>query len=119
MYIGKTITILFFALFAKAGCEDRVDQEEIKIRAVNSSKGEVTRVSMFSMDFGDLRSKDSSEYRVLEYDPLKDDSLIYCIYEGVNYARYLPMPDQGPGRYTYSIDSLKNRIVYVSMQFDR
>ncbi|MEE1963185.1 hypothetical protein V1387_10855 [Allomuricauda taeanensis] len=111
--------MLFFLLFAKVGCKDRVGQEEIKIRAVNNSGSAVTRVFMFSMDFGDLQPKDSSEYKVLEYNPLKDDSLIYLFHGGTNHARYLQMPNHGAGHYTYSIDSLKNRIVYVSLLFDR
>lgn len=120
MHIGKTITVLLFLFFAKAGCKDSVGtQEEIKIRAVNNSGDTLTGVFMFSMDFGNLKPKDSSEYKVLEYDPLKDDSLIYCMHDGTNYARYLLIPDQGAGHYTYSVDSLKNRIVYVSMHFDR
>ncbi len=73
---------------------------------------------MFSTEFGDLKPRGSTEYKPFKFDPLSDDSLIYCIYDGTNYARYLPMPNKGAGHYTYSIDSLKNRIIYMSMQLE-
>ena len=119
MNVCKVITIFFFVFFSEVGCKSKqVHQDSIEIRVVNNSDKAVTRVSMFSMGFGDLQPNESSEYKVLEYEPLSDDSLIYCIYDDTNYARYLQMPDKGAGHYTYSIDSLKNRIIYISMKLD-
>lgn len=119
MYTQKIIVVLFYLFFTKPVCEEvQVQENEVKIRTVNNSDYALTRVSMFSTEFGDLKPKDSTEYKPFEFDPLSDDSLIYCIYKGIHYARYIPVPNKGAGHYTYSIDSLKNRIIYVSMRLE-
>ncbi len=85
-----------------------------KIRVINGSDRVFTHVSLFSMMFEDLHPNDTSEYKELRYDPLKDDPLIYCVTDGKNLGRYLTIPDETVRRFTYVIDSVGNGILYVS-----
>ncbi len=110
---------IFFLFLYNGNCEDvYAEQTSTKIRVVNNSEFYFTGVSLFSMNFDNLKPGDSSSYKLLKYDPLKDDSLIYCIAEGYNYGRYLKLPDKEFGNYTYQIDSVKSKILYVSLHSD-
>ena len=102
-------TVLFWC------CGAHLSQQEVtRIRVINSTALSFTNVSMFSMQFKDLQPGDSSAFKLLRYDPLRHDPLIYCMHEGVNYGRYLQIPEKGVGKYTYVIDSIKNELIYVS-----
>ncbi len=101
-----------FENVAVQGCKNT------RIRVINNSEHSFIRVTLFSMYFGDLMPKDTSEYRKLNYDSLKDDPLIYCVTNEKNYGRYLDIPRKDVRRFTYVIDSLRNQIVYVSSQVD-
>ncbi|WP_222983925.1 hypothetical protein [Flagellimonas meishanensis] len=81
---------------------------------INSSTNSFTHVSMFSMPFKDLQPGDSSEFRLLRYDSLRHDPLIYCVSGGVNYGRYLKIPEEGVDKYTYVIDSIGNGLLHIS-----
>ncbi|MGX1930517.1 hypothetical protein [Flagellimonas sp. 2504JD4-2] len=91
------------------------EKDVIKIRIVNNSDKGFTNVSLFSMKFPDLQQMDTSEYKELRYDSLKHDPLIYCMNNGFNYGRYVVIPEDGPGHYTYTIDSVNNKLIYVSL----
>ncbi|PWL39160.1 hypothetical protein DKG77_13170 [Flagellimonas aquimarina] len=71
------------------------------------------------MSFGDVMPNDTTEYKELDYNPLQDDPLIYCISSEENFARYLKIPDKQVKKYTYVIDSLVNRIIYISSKADK
>lgn len=88
----------------------------VQIRIVNDTEEQFTHVSLFSMKFKDLMEKDTTEYKELKYDSLKHDPLIYAINKGMNYGRYVEIPEDGAGHYTYTIDSLRNRLIYVSLK---
>lgn len=116
--------VLFFQMFCVIGNKEVFKQATFlqdsgtQIRVINNSNLEFTHVSLFSMHFEDLQPRDTSVYKVLQFDPLKDDSLIYCMNEDKNLGRYLTIPDKDIERYTYSIDSLINGILYVSSKID-
>lgn len=90
-----------------------------QIRVINNSCQNVTRVSLFSMMFDDLKPNDTSEYKELDYNSLQDDPLIYCVSNGESFGRYLKVPKREVKQYTYVIDSLRNRIIYVSSHADQ
>ncbi|WP_133067223.1 hypothetical protein [Flagellimonas pacifica] len=90
-----------------------------RIRVINNSEHSLSRVSLFSMNFEDLNPKDTSQYKEFDYDPLKDDALIYCVVNKKNMGRYLEIPNKEVLWMTYVIDSLKNDIVYVSSKIDK
>ncbi|RTE53810.1 hypothetical protein EHW67_07695 [Arenibacter aquaticus] len=92
------------------------EPQSTHIRVINSTDVSFTNVVLFSMKFNDLRPKDTSEYKMLDYDPLKDDPLIYCSAAGTRYARYLQIPEAYDEKYSYVIDSIQDGIVYVSSQ---
>lgn len=109
------ISLMFFFQESKCNNGDRPDQDKFtRIRVINRSGYSFQRVSMFSMKFGDLHPNDTSEYKVLRYDPLRDDPLVYCIAAGKNLGRYLRIPDENVKYYTYVMDSVSNGILYVS-----
>lgn len=112
---------LFFCQNQSLDCENTGIQksENTQIRIINNSNQSVTRVSLFSMTFGDLMPNDTSEYRELDYNPLQDDPLIYCVSSEKNFARYLKIPDKQVKQYTYVIDSLRNRMIFISSQVDK
>ena len=89
-----------------------------QIRVINNSGFSLNNVTLFSMHFKDLQPKDTSAYKELKYDPLRHDPLIYCMHDGINYGRYLKIPEKEIERYTYVIDSIKNRMVYISSAKD-
>lgn len=67
------------------------------------------------MQFDDLKARDTSQYKLLKFDPLKDDPLMYCIVEGQNFGRYLKIPDKHRSKATYVVDSIENGILYVRL----
>nr|WP_299067397.1 hypothetical protein [uncultured Allomuricauda sp.] len=89
-----------------------------RIRVINNSNQAVTHVSLFSMKFKDLMPNDTSQYKELNYNQFQDDPLIYCVSNEKNFGRYLKVPDMHVKQYTYVIDSLSNRIIYVSSYED-
>lgn len=112
----------FFVFSQGRECESRgVENQKVatQIRVLNNSEFSFTHVSLFSMKFGDLQPNDTSEYKSLRYDSLKDDPLIYCVKDGENLGRYLKIPDSTVKFYTYSIDSISNGILYVSSFEDK
>lgn len=84
------------------------------IRVINRTEECFTNVMLFSMRFQDLMPRDTSDYQVLDFDLLRDDPLIYCSIGNVNYARYLEIPENGRTNFSYIIDSIQDRILYVS-----
>ncbi|NAY91242.1 hypothetical protein GTQ34_04855 [Muricauda sp. JGD-17] len=114
----KSVIILFMivgtAFFCCCGARLSQKKELTQIRVINSTAKDFTHVTMFSMPIGELKPGDSSEFKPLRFDPLKHDPLIYCMNENINYGRYLKIPEKGVKKYTYTIDSIKNRLIYVS-----
>ncbi|MEO5789232.1 MAG: hypothetical protein ACOH2D_12070 [Gelidibacter sp.] len=92
--------------------------QKTKIRVINLSEEHFTNVMLFSMNFQDLKPRDTSEYQVLNFDPLKDDSLIYCSVGGVNFARYLEIPVNEVKNVSYLIDSIQNGILYITTKYE-
>ena len=120
MSLPKVVLVLFFVFFSNSsGCKDRQRAQDIvRVRIANKSENSFTRVSMFSMDFGGLEPGGISEYKTLDFDPLRDDSLMYCTLDDYTYSTYVQMPGKGAGNYTYSIDSIRNDLVYISIRLD-
>ncbi|MFD2098867.1 hypothetical protein [Flagellimonas iocasae] len=111
--------MLFFLFFSKAGCKNgQAVQETIKVRVANNSDVAFTRVALFSMDFGGLNPGNVSDYKILDFDPFRDDSLLYCTQDDYTHSTYVQMPDKDSGNYTYSIDSIRNKLVYISIELD-
>ena len=113
------VLLLIFSVFStepgfiiSAGCASQ--DETTKIRVINASDRAFTNVSLFSMNFENLHPNDTSQYKELRYDPLRDDPLIYCVNDGKNLGRYLTIPDQTVRRFTYVIDSVANGLLHVS-----
>ncbi|MER3318214.1 MAG: hypothetical protein RIB79_07970 [Allomuricauda sp.] len=114
------ISFLVFIQGRKCVANGTSGQEvDTQIRVINNSGHSFTHVSLFSMKFENLQPKDTSEYKSLRYDSLKDDPLIYCVQEGKNLGRYLKIPKNMVRFYTYSIDSISNGILYVSSFEDK
>jgi hypothetical protein len=86
-----------------------------KIRVVNHSEYTLEYVSLFSMKFDDMKPRDTSKYKSLKFDPLKDDPLMYCVVGGQNFGRYLKMPDEQQSKVTYVVDSIKKGILHVRL----
>tara|TARA_R100001369_G_scaffold86579_2_gene121195 strand:+ start:2726 stop:3049 length:324 start_codon:yes stop_codon:yes gene_type:complete len=90
------------------------DTQSSKIRVINRTNESFSNVVLYSMDFEDLKPGDTSVYKILDYDPLKDDPLIYCSIGDINFARYLEIPSENIRNFSYLIDSVQNGILYVS-----
>ena len=109
--------LLFLSCFisSSAGCEGNgeVGQMGTKIRVINKSQIPYTNVSLFSMPFGDLNSRDTTVYQDLKFDPLRDDPMIYCVNGGQNMGRYIDIPDKQVKLASYVIDSMGKGIIYV------
>src|SRR5690606_6237350 len=98
--------------------EVRIQKIKTRIRVINRTDNVFARVYMFSMAFGDLGAGDTSQYKVLNYNSLKDDPLIYCEMEGENLARYLQIPDKNRVFFSYSIDSIVDKVLYISSRYE-
>lgn len=110
--------VVFFSLFVFCASKDRANHGQItKIRVINRSEQHFTNVMLFSMKFQNLSARDTSAFKVLNFDPLKDDSLIYCSIGETNYARYLEIPVDGMKNVSYLIDSIQNGILYMSTYY--
>ena len=112
-----TYLLLFLSCFisSSAGCEGNgeVDQAMTKIRIINKSQHAYTNVSLFSMPFGDLEPLDTTSYHKLKFDPLRDDTMIYCVNDGRNMGRYVEIPEKQVKLASYVIDSISDGIIYV------
>ncbi|MBO0592802.1 hypothetical protein I2486_15465 [Cellulophaga sp. E16_2] len=86
----------------------------IKYRIVNNTALNFTNVSLFSENIGNVLAYDTLAYAVVSYNSLLQDPLFYGINKEVNYARYLVLPKTNNERVTFSIDSLANKIIYIS-----
>ncbi|WP_435136203.1 hypothetical protein [Formosa sp. A9] len=90
-----------------------------KIRVINDTEIYFTNVSLFSMPFENLKPRDTSAYQILNFNALKDDSLIYCSSGDNNFARYLEIPKREAVYVTYVIDSIYNDMLYVSTTYTK
>lgn len=110
--------VVFLGLFVFCASKAGTDHgQRTKIRVINRSEEHFTNVMLFSMKFQDLKPRDTSAFTVLNFDPLKDDSLIYCSIGDTNYARYLEIPVDGMKNVSYLIDSIQNGILYMSTHY--
>lgn len=124
MFVLKGSAILFFLLvvhgtFWDCGTKSIQKSKKVQIRVINNTGYNFTNVSMYSMPFDDLQPNDTSEYKELAYDSLRHDPLIYCMNGDTNYGRYLVIPKEETEYCSYVIDSISNRIIWVSLQIDR
>jgi hypothetical protein len=90
------------------------EESGIPVRIVNHTDCIFRQVALLSTRFGDLRPNDTTEYRRVKYNVLKDDPLIYATVDGQHVGRYVKIPEEESKQYTYVIDSLKNKVIYVS-----
>lgn len=120
MGLTKFIVVLFvWVLLLFCGGSKGLKRKSIKqIRVINNTEHVFTNVSLFSMPFKTLYPGDTSEYKELVYDPLKDDPLIYCVSNQTNYGRYLIIPKGTQGEYTYRIDSIQDGMIFLSFGRD-
>ncbi len=88
-----------------------------KIRVVNYTEFEMLNISLFSIKFENLNPGDSSYYKVIHYNYLKDDPLIYAKINNINLGLYLEIPVENK-KNTYTIDSvdLNNKRLYVGLK---
>lgn len=112
MKIFYVILGVVFLVFC-AGKNDVPKLQGTQIGVVNKTSESFTNVVLFSMKFEDLRPNDTSVYKALNYDQLTDDPLIYCSIGDKNYARYLEIPDDKVKKFTYTLDSIQDGILYV------
>ena len=107
----------FFIWLVLVCCSSHTEliaQGVTKIRVVNNSSYKLTDISLFSIPFEDLKPKDTSEYKVLNYDYHKHDPLIYSRANNTNLVRYLAIPPENAKKFTYSIDSIHNKVIFIS-----
>nr|WP_298927267.1 hypothetical protein [uncultured Allomuricauda sp.] len=116
MQKGFFLTIISVNLLWCCTAQQIKKNVRTQIRVVNRTEISFTNISLFSMPFKDLGPTESSTYKPFRYNPLKQDGLIYCMNGEDNHARYLKIPGVRDGRITYSIDSLRNDIIYVSYE---
>lgn len=109
---------VFLILFIFCSIKEWINNVQItRIRVINHSEERIANVMLFSRKFQDLNPGDTSAYQVLDFDPLRDDPLIYCSIRGVNYGRYLEIPGNSSKNVSYLIDSIQNGILYISTDF--
>ena len=123
MIFGKG-SFLFLSLILFIGttqnCNGR-DHEELgatKIRLINNSNLSFTQVALFSKPFEHLEPKDTTEYVELIYDPLRDDPMLYCVFEGKNLGRYVEIPEKGIRNASYVIQDLRDGVLYVDFKVE-
>nr|WP_288936015.1 hypothetical protein [uncultured Allomuricauda sp.] len=118
MSIFKIICVCFGVILLSVVkvCERRnnSNQESTQIRIINNTRHKLTQLSLFSMKFGDLYPNDTSQYKTLKFNQLKDDDMIYCLQDGEGLGRYVMLPDSTAKYFTYSLDSVSNGILYLS-----
>ncbi len=115
VFWGITFFVFLIGISWNCNAQRKSSQvQDTQIRIVNESSLTFMNVNLFSMKFPDLYPGDTTDYKVLNYDSLEDDPLIYCTNEGVRYASYVVIPGDDVEYYTYAIDSVSNRIIYIS-----
>tara|TARA_R110000868_G_scaffold193351_1_gene438217 strand:+ start:12785 stop:13141 length:357 start_codon:yes stop_codon:yes gene_type:complete len=94
------------------------DSQGTQIRVINATEESFSNVVLFSMKFGNLKPQDTSAYQILDYDPLIDDTMIYCSIDNDNYSRYLEIPAESVKNFSYKIDSIQDGIMYVTSIYE-
>lgn len=116
MGFAKAMIILMFSLliFVSKTSEIKYQRKSAPlIRIINNTEHVFSNVSLFSMNFEDLQPHDTTAYRKLSLDILKDDPLIYCMEDNFNYGRYVQIPEEEGGKFSYRIDSLQNGMIHI------
>ena len=106
--------IIGFILFSLYKIEPLIYQNKVCIRIFNNSKFEITKVSIFSIKFDNIKQGKKSKFKRLNFNIETDDSLLYLTAKSNNYALYVT-PEFSIGKYMYVIDSLneENRFIYL------
>lgn len=107
------VGVLSFLVFC-GNKNDIQDTKVTRIRVINATNKSFSNVVLFSIKFEDLKPNDTTAYKNLDFDPLLDDSLIYCSIGDTNFARYLDIPEENDKTFSYVIDSIQDGIMYVS-----
>ncbi|NER11541.1 hypothetical protein SAMN06265375_10393 [Muriicola jejuensis] len=87
-----------------------------KIRLANSTGFELSNISLFSIKFENLNPGDTSGYKEINYDYLKDDPLIYTTINHIILGLYVEIPKENK-KNTFIVDSvnMENKRLYVRL----
>ena len=107
----RGLLMLFLIFLAVNSSEQKLQW----FKVWNRSDSVIHNLHLFSNSLALLAPGMESDYLIYKHSPLTDDTMIYCEINGQRYARYLELPSDKAEYFTYSIDSLQNGILYVSM----
>jgi hypothetical protein len=94
----------------------QIDQQ-FKIQ--NSTEYTFTEIYLFGNRIDSLTPRTVSEWKTYRYNPITDDSMIYCKIGTRRYACYLNIPDKDIDRFSFIIKEIKNEILVVDFAIIR
>lgn len=92
-----------------------ISQTKILIRVVNESKFNLKDISLFSVKFNNLKIKEKSKFKELNFNKNSDDAMIYLTANNKRFALYITAVSEF-GKHSYIIDSLNMERRYIHLR---
>lgn len=102
--------VFLVSLISLNGFSEQVEQ---RFKVQNNTNHTFSEIYVFGNKIDSLAPGASSEWKIFRYNPLTDDSMIYCILGNTRYACYLNIPEKETSGFTYSIRAIQNDILFV------
>lgn len=70
-------------------------------------------IFLFGARIDSLTPGSQSQGYPFRYNPVTDDSMLYCYLGGVRYACYLHIPDKDLRKFSYIVEGVQNEVLCV------
>lgn len=108
----RTICLLIpIGLIPLNGNSQEIHQQFFSLQ--NNSPSTLYDIFLFGAQIDSLTPGSQSQGHPFSYNPVTDDSMIYCYLKGVRYACYLHIPDKDLRKFSYIVEGVQNEVLYV------
>jgi hypothetical protein len=90
-----------------------ITQLDQQFKIQNNTEFTFTEIYLFGNRIDSLTPGAVSEWKTYHYNPISDDSMIYCKVGTKRYACYLHIPDKDIYKFSFVIKEIKNDILLV------
>ena len=108
----KIICLVILSGLAPLSAKSQEHQQRYFILQ-NNTQNSLYDIFLFGSQIDSLAPGRASQEYPFVYNPITDDSMIYCISEGVRYACYLHIPDKYLKKFSYIVESIQNDVLFV------
>ena len=110
-YLRIICLFILFGLMPLSGKSQVHQQQYFTLK--NHTQNTLHDILLFGIQIDSLAPGRTSQEYPFAYNPITDDSMIYCISEGVRYACYMHIPDKDLKKFSYIVESIQNEVLFV------